>query len=71
MAISGECCKQGLKRKLESADAKEEAAVSRLEVRLGSLRSLTAEDDPSQPKCAASISEGAVRRQWGKRRVDR
>ena len=63
-------CNQGLKRKLESADAKEEAAVRRLELRLGSLRSLAADDEP-QSKSGGLTAEAAFRRQWGKQRVDR
>jgi hypothetical protein len=60
---------QGLKRKLDAADAKEDTAVCRLELRLGSLRAIAGDDDP--PDAAAAAAAAAIRRNWGRRRLDR
>eukprot|EP00291_Cryptomonas_curvata_P026259 CAMPEP_0172175528 /NCGR_PEP_ID=MMETSP1050-20130122/14280_1 /TAXON_ID=233186 /ORGANISM="Cryptomonas curvata, Strain CCAP979/52" /LENGTH=126 /DNA_ID=CAMNT_0012847645 /DNA_START=95 /DNA_END=471 /DNA_ORIENTATION=+ len=50
---------QGLKRKLEAADAKEDAAVCRLELRIGSLRAVAGDDDPSDAAAAAAAAAAA------------
>jgi len=68
---------QGLKRKLDTADAREEAALARVDNRIASLRSLTpVESDAgdggskkSQTSAATALS--AARRDWSKKRVDR
>lgn len=65
---------QGLKRKLDTADAREEAALARIDNRIASLRSLNPDEpDPadSSKKSQTAAALSAARRDWSKKRVDR